>query len=86
MFEMKIKDTGISRDAQDINKTLVYPIKSIKVDSNAEVWQRNEIQEAGFFFFCNASRSVDNEAALISYLTYISKMDSSSHIATVGRS
>lgn len=50
MFEIKIKDTGISRDAQDINKTLVYPIKSIKVDSNAEVWQRNETQEAVFFF------------------------------------
>lgn len=51
MFEMKIKDTGISRDAQDINMTSVYPIKNIKADSNTEVWQRYEIQEAEVFFF-----------------------------------
>lgn len=44
------------------------------------------MQEAEGFFFCNASRSVDNETALKSYLTYISKMGSSSHIVTIGRS
>lgn len=36
--------------------------------------------------FCDASRSVDNEAALKSYLTYISKMESTCHIVTLGRS
>ena len=55
-----------------------------KADSNTEVWQRYDIQEAEVF--CNASRNVDNEAALKSHLTYISKMESISHFVTLGRS
>lgn len=78
VFEMKIKGTSISSDARNINMTLVHPIKNVKADSNTEVWQRHEIQEA--------SRNVDNEAALKSHLTYISKMESISHFVILGRS
>lgn len=76
MFEIKLKHTAIARDVQDINMTLVHPVKNVKADSNTEVWQRQEIQEA--------SRNVGNEAALKSHLAYISKMESISHIVTLG--